>query len=144
MESIEQINWNNQLLAIIIRAETNPEKTTFVTPEDFNFQLGFVVYPSGGEVTPHTHLPLERHIVGTSEVLLIKKGRCLVDIYDDNRELITSRELRSGDVILVVGGGHGYRMLEDTTFLEIKQGPYTGSIDKERFSRKVEADSDRS
>jgi len=129
MESIEQINWNNQLLAIIIRAETNPEKTTFVTPEDFNFQLGFVVYPSGGEVTPHTHLPLERHIVGTSEVLLIKKGRCLVDIYDDNRELITS---------------HGYRMLEDTTFLEIKQGPYTGSIDKERFSRKVEADSDRS
>lgn len=76
---------------------------------------------------------LRRQIAGTSEVLVVKKGRCLIDIYNDDRELVTTRELRVGDTLLMVGGGHGFRMLEDTVFLEIKQGPYTGLDEKERF-----------
>ena len=69
----------------------------------------------------------------TSEVLVIKAGRCVIDIYDDGKQLIASRELRVGDVVLMVGGGHGFRMLEDTVLLEIKQGPYTDLDEKERF-----------
>jgi hypothetical protein len=134
MEQFEYIACNGRNLALIIRTRMDPQETTFLTPNDFNFQLGFVVYPAGGEVTPHTHRPLERHIVGTSEVLMLRKGRCFVDIYDDDRKLVATRELHSGDVVLVVGGGHGYRMLENTTFLEIKQGPYTGLAEKEKFS----------
>jgi quercetin dioxygenase-like cupin family protein len=92
-----------------------------------------VVYPAGGEIARHTHRPLERHLVGTSEVLVVKAGHCLIDTYNDDRELVATRELHPGDVILMVGGGHGFRMLEDTVFLEIKQGPYTGLEEKERF-----------
>ena len=44
-----------------------------------------------------------------------------------------AEQLREGDILLMVDGGHGFRMLEDTVFLEIKQGPYTGIEDKERF-----------
>jgi hypothetical protein len=47
--------------------------------------------------------------------------------------LVAPRELNVGDVMLMVGGGHGFRMLEDTVLLEIKQGPYTGENEKERF-----------
>jgi hypothetical protein len=47
--------------------------------------------------------------------------------------LVASRELRSGDITLMVGGGHGFRMQEDTVFLEVKQGPYTGIDEKECF-----------
>jgi hypothetical protein len=47
--------------------------------------------------------------------------------------LVAPRELNVGDVMLVVGGGHGFCMLEDTVFLEIEQGPYTGEDEKERF-----------
>jgi hypothetical protein len=79
------------------------------------------------------HRPLERHLIGTSEVLLVRKGRCEVDIYSDDRKVVATRELRQGDIILTVAGGHGFRMLEDTVFLEVKQGPYTGIDDKERF-----------
>jgi hypothetical protein len=57
----------------------------------------------------------------------------VADIYSDERELIASRELCEGDVILLVAGGHGFRMLQDTVLLEIKQGPYTGIEEKERF-----------
>jgi len=133
MENFEFITWNGRKLALIVRAEMRPDTTTFLTPKDFNFQMGFVVYNAGGEVTPHTHRPIERQIVGTSEALIILTGRCFVDIYDDDRKLIATRELRTGDVVLVIGGGHGYRMIEDTTFLEIKQGPYSDLPEKERF-----------
>lgn len=130
---IEHITWNGKPLAYIIRAEMNPEKTTFLTPPEFNLQVGFVVYPAGGVVARHMHLPLERHIKGTSEVLVVKRGRCQMDVYSDDQELVATRDLRDGDIMLMVGGGHGFRMLEDTVLLEIKQGPYTGLDEKERF-----------
>ena len=79
------------------------------------------------------HLPLERHLIGTSEVLVLQKGSCLADIYNDARELVATRELKAGDVILLVGGGHGFRILEDTMFLEIKQGPFLPVTEKENF-----------
>jgi uncharacterized protein with PhoU and TrkA domain len=133
MEPIERIAQGHVPLAFIIRAGYSPGQTTFVTPPDFKQQVGYVVYPAGGEIVRHTHLPLERHLVGTSEVLVLQSGRCLIDIYGSDRELVATRELQKGDVMLMVGGGHGFRMLEDTVFLEIKQGPYTGLEEKERF-----------
>lgn len=132
-QHIERITWEDQPLAYIIRAEVAPDKTTFVTPPEFKQQVGFVVYPKGGEIKRHVHVPLERHLVGTSEVLVIRSGLCEIDIYNDERELVATRELRPGDVMLMVGGGHGFRMLEDTVFLEVKQGPYTGLQEKEVF-----------
>lgn len=133
LDMIEQITRNDQILAYIIRADMNPDKTTFLTPRDLSLQVGFVVYSAGGTIARHVHRPLERHIVGTCEVLVVKKGRCEIDIYNDDRELVATRELLKGDIILMVGGGHGFRMLEDTVFAEIKQGPYMGLDEKERF-----------
>lgn len=124
---------DGKILTYIIRSKFRPEKTTFVTPNEFKQQVGFIVYPAGGEVARHVHRPLERHLVGTSEVLIIQKGRCFMDVYDDNKMLISTHELTEGDVMIMVGGGHGFRMLEDTVFLEVKQGPYTGIDEKERF-----------
>jgi hypothetical protein len=130
---VEIIEDGDQQLAYIISAALVPSTTTFVTPPEFKQQVGFVVYPAGGSIDRHVHLALERHLTGTSEVLVVKKGRCLIDVYNDQRALVATRELKVGDVMLMVGGGHGFRMLEDTVFLEIKQGPYTGLDEKERF-----------
>lgn len=132
-QQCEIINWNDQPLVYIIRPNPLPDQTTFVTPPEFKQQVGFVVYPQGGEISKHVHLSLERHLTGTSEVLILLKGRCLIDVYNDTKKLVATRELRTGDVMLMVGGGHGFRMLEDTVFLEVKQGPYTGIEEKERF-----------
>lgn len=131
---IERIEHAGKLLACVIRAQVEPSETTFVTPPEFNQQVGFVVYPSGGTVTAHMHKPLERHIVGTAEVLVVRKGRCELDIYNDERRLVATREVSRGDVIILQAGGHGFRMLEDTVFLEVKQGPYTGTDEKECFA----------
>jgi hypothetical protein len=39
--------------------------------------------------------------------------------------------LEPGDLLLNLIGGHSFDMLEETTLLEIKQGPYAGARDKE-------------
>jgi hypothetical protein len=133
MRHIEHVTWKGKLLAYIIRGDSNPEETNFFTPPEINTQIGFIVYSAGSEIARHVHLPLERRIVGTSEVLIVQKGKCLIDIYNEERELVATHELTRGDVMLMVAGGHGFRMLENTVFLEIKQGPYIGLNEKERF-----------
>jgi hypothetical protein len=133
MEHLEQILYEGKPLAYIIRSEMSPETTTFLTPPEFKQQVGFVVYSAGGEIQRHVHRALERHLVGTSEVLILRKGSCEIDVYNNEHELIATRELRQGDIMLMVDGGHGFRMLEDTVFLEVKQGPYTGLDEKKRF-----------
>lgn len=133
MDFIERIYWDGKPLCYIVRNSLNPDKTTFLTPEEFNLQVGYVVYPAGQEIARHTHYPVERCIVGTAEVLLVRKGRCEIDVYNDDRQKVDTRELREGDIMIMVSGGHGFRMLEDTVLLEVKQGPYPGVKEKERF-----------
>ena len=41
--------------------------------------------------------------------------------------------LEEGDMIQLVAGEHCFKCREDTIFLEIKEGPYTGLIEKECF-----------
>jgi uncharacterized protein with PhoU and TrkA domain len=133
VEPIEQITWQGKPLVYIIRADFLPEKTTFVTPPDYKQQVGYVVHQAGGKIQRHTHRELKRNIVGTSEVLVVRRGYCELEIYNDKLELVSTRELHEGDIALMVGGGHGFRILEDTVFREIKQGPYTGIDEKELF-----------
>ena len=65
---------------------------------------------------------------------MIERGRCEVDVYGEDRQVVATRELRAGDILIAVAGGHGFRVLEDTVLLEVKQGPYPGgAADKERF-----------
>ena len=133
MSTIEYIRAGEQLVAIIISRTHNPPSTEFVTSSDLNLQVGFIKYPAGGVIQPHVHRPMERHIVGTGEVLLVRSGKMEVSLYDNERQLVAQRMLSKGDLLLLVGGGHGFQMLEDTVLLEVKQGPYTGLDEKERF-----------
>ncbi len=133
MTAVEPVWDGRTLLAYIVRADATAATTSFFTGGDASFQAGFVVYPAGGAVVPHVHLPVVRTVVGTSELLLVRKGRCIVDIYSEDRALVASRELETGDLVLSVGGGHGFRMLEDTVLFEVKQGPYSGQAEKARF-----------
>ncbi len=130
---IETIEQQGIVLAYLIRSGAPPTSTRFLTPPDCNLQVGHVVYPAGGEIARHVHLPIERHLVGSNEVLVMQQGRCEVDVYTADRHLVATRELQAGDILIAVNGGHGFRVIEDTVLLEIKQGPYPGGAEKERF-----------
>jgi quercetin dioxygenase-like cupin family protein len=131
---IEPIVFDGQSLGFIVRGGSTPDRTTYLTPSDCPLQLGYVVYSAGQEIPRHVHLPIQRRLVGTAEVLIVERGRCEVDIYTEDRRVAAIRELRAGDILIATAGGHGFRILEDTVLLEIKQGPYPGDgADKERF-----------
>ncbi|MBT4368942.1 MAG: hypothetical protein HOD18_00155, partial [Candidatus Marinimicrobia bacterium] len=63
-----------------------------------------------------------------------------VDFYSDKQEYLESRILVAGDVILLIQGGHGFKVLEDLEMFEVKQGPYAGDSDKTRFESSLPND----
>ena len=133
LDFVEYIKVEEELLCIIVKAPTYLDRTTFVTPENLNLQVGFVVYKAGEEVPRHYHNEIERTVSSTSEVINVRVGSCNVQIYDDSQNLVADRRLDVGDIIIFVGGGHGFRMNKDTVLSEVKQGPYIGIDEKTNF-----------
>ena len=130
---LEEIKFNDQLLAIHISSNYSKEGIHFFTPDDFSQQLGYMNRPDGYVIPPHRHNLVPRKVDLTQEVLFIKSGKVRVDFYDDNQVYLESRILYPGDVILLAHGGHGFEMLEASEMIEVKQGPYCGEQDKVRF-----------
>jgi mannose-6-phosphate isomerase-like protein (cupin superfamily) len=134
---IETISYANKLFAIIIPSDFSEPGVNFCTPHNLSQQLAFIKHAPGKLIDPHIHNPVPREVLYTQEVLLIKRGKLRVDFYDDDRNLVTSRELGAGDVILLAEGGHGFEVLEALEMIEVKQGPYAGDSDKTRFTKTV-------
>ena len=130
---IERIVADGMELAMILRAAPPEPGIRFFTTPDATLQLGQMLRPKGYTIVPHVHLPAERQVGYTQEVLFIRSGRVQVDFYDEGQRYLESRELGPGDVILLTRGGHGFCMLEDSEIVEAKQGPYVGEHDKRRF-----------
>jgi hypothetical protein len=132
---IETVTFDGQVAAIIVRNEFRPDGIQFVTPDDFSQQLGYMRRPSGYQIQPHIHLHVDRKATLTQEVLYVRRGRVRVDFYREDESYVDSREIATGDVILLSRGGHGFEMLEETELIEVKQGPYLD--DKRRFTPKT-------
>lgn len=129
---VETVFIGEVVAAIIVRSSFNPDGIQFVTPDDYSQQLGYMRRPAGYKIQPHIHLQVERKASFTQEVLYVRKGRVRVDFYREDESYVDSREITTGDVILLSTGGHGFEMLEESELIEVKQGPYLD--DKRRFN----------
>ena len=130
---IETIKNGQNIIAIILYNDYLAEGIKFFTPNEFSQQLAFISRDSGEIIQAHTHNIAKREVSYTQEVLVIKKGKIRVNFYDDQRKYLDFRVLGQGDIILLAGGGHGFKILEKIEMVEIKQGPYLGEGDKTRF-----------
>jgi len=131
---VEYIRHNGVLMAVIVPGSFSEPGIHFFTPHELSQQLAYMQHPAGKVIPPHVHTPAPRTVEYTQEVLVIKRGRLRVDFYDDGRRYLESRVLRTGDVILLAVGGHGFEVLEEIEMIEVKQGPYAGDQDKQRFT----------
>lgn len=134
------IKKKNKIIALIIRNNYTCDGVDFITPDEYSQQVAYMHHPSGKVIDAHVHNLVHRDIVLTQEVLFIKKGKLRVDFYDDYEDYLESKILEAGDVILLVSGGHGFTVLEETEMIEVKQGPYSGDADKTRFAGISEAE----
>ena len=116
--------------AILIPSAARTEGISFFSPENFGLQLGLINRKSGYEVKAHAHNQISRQVSITQEFLLVKSGKIIVNIFDEISTLIYSLTLAEGDSVLLAKGGHEVIFVEDSSLLEIKQGPYLGKEDK--------------
>jgi len=130
---VEQIKNKDLLLAIIVSHRFNKPGIHFFTPDLLSQQLAYMHHPAGKIIEPHVHNKVQREVTYTQEVLFIKSGKLRVDFYSEQKEYLESRILEAGDTILLVMGGHGFEVIDETEMLEVKQGPYLGDSDKTRF-----------
>lgn len=130
---IKQIKNNDQIIAMIIKSDYDKPGISFITPDDYSQQLAYMHHSKGHVILPHVHNEVKREVLYTREVLVIKKGKLRCDFYTDDQQYICSEVIETGDVMLLVSGGHGFECMEETEMFEIKQGPYAGENDKTRF-----------
>jgi len=124
---------NNKLLAMIFTPGDYKNEKHFLTEDSNEFQIAQFNLDEATEIKRHIHKDQERKINKTSEVIIVNEGSLELEIYDEELKLVTKEIVNQGQVIALFNGGHGFKTLSKSKFLEVKQGPYVEDQDKERF-----------
>jgi cupin fold WbuC family metalloprotein len=107
----------------------------FFTNSDLNFQVGLMAHHKNHIIKPHFHINRKKIIKQMSELLIIFSG--ILKVYFYNKKKIKTKTviLKKKDMILLISGGHGFKVLKKLEMLEIKQGPFVGEKDKIRLEK---------
>ena len=133
---IEKINYKKKLFALIVRRKFRKKKgINFFTPKDATQQFGYMKYKRNYLIMPHQHNKRLTKILITTEVIVLLKGILRVDFYNNKKKYLFSKKIYAGDLIMLVNGGHGFKVLKDIEMIEVKQGPYKLSSDKVKFNK---------
>ena len=136
---IEKIIYKKKLMALIVRGKYRKKKgITFFTPNESTQQFGYMKHKKEYIIKPHLHKKRMTKIYYTTEVILILKGILRVDFYKQKKKYLFSKVLKDKDIIMLVSGGHGFKVLKNLEMLEIKQGPYNLIKDKIKFDNTKE------
>ena len=133
---IKEIIHKNKLFALIIKESyQNKKGISFFTKDDANQQIGFMHHPKNYMIKPHKHKKRKTNILITSEVIILQKGKLRVDFYDTKKKYLFSVIIKKNQIIMLVHGGHGFKVLEPVKMIEIKQGPFISNQDKIKFNK---------
>lgn len=131
---IEKIKYKKKLFALIVRGRYRKNKgISFFTDNKAIQQFGYMNHKTNHIIKPHLHKRQTRKLLHTSEVILILKGVLRVDFYNNKKIYLFSKFLREKDIIMLVHGAHGFKVIKNVQMLEIKQGPYINKLDKVKF-----------
>ena len=133
---IKKIKHKNKLFALIVRGKFRKmEGINFFTSKDATQQFGYMKHKKNYIIHPHKHNKRLTKILKTTEVILLLKGILRVDFYNNRKKYLFSNIIRERDIIMLVHGGHGFKVIKDVEMIEVKQGPYSLASDKTKFSK---------
>ena len=134
---IKKIKHQGQILALIIKNfNKNKKGIKFFTPNNLSQQVAYMYHKKKHVIQPHLHKKRLKKIYDTNEVLIILDGKMKVDFFTTKKKYLKSEILKKNDIIILMKGGHGFKIMKDCKFIEVKQGPYLADKDKERFNYK--------
>ena len=130
---MEKIYYKKKLLAIIIKNYHKKRGINFFTENNFSQQVAFMNHKKNHIIQPHIHKLRLKKIYDTNEVLIILQGKIKVDFFNSNKKYVKSRFIEKGNILILLSGGHGFKILKNCKFIEVKQGPYLINKDKKKF-----------
>ena len=123
-----------KLVAKVFRFQTKKfNGIKFYTPNSYNMQLGLMAHNKNHIIKPHLHINKRKIIKQMSELLIIFSGKLKVYFYNKKKVVAKTVTLNKKDMVLLLNGAHGFKVLEKLEMIEVKQGPYTGDKDKKRL-----------
>jgi len=133
---IEKVLHKNKLFALIVRRQFRKKSgINFFTSKDATQQFGFMKHKKNHFIKPHKHNKRLTRILRTTEVILLLKGTLRVDFYNDKYKYLFSKKINERDIIMLIHGGHGFKVLKNVEMIEVKQGPYSLASDKIKFKK---------
>ena len=131
---IENIYHKKKLYAIIIKNKYRKKKgISFFSTPNLPQQFGYINQKTNHYILPHIHQKRKTKVLLTTEILLILKGILRVDFYTEKKKYLFSKKITKGDLIFLMHGAHGFKILKETQMIEVKQGPFKIAKDKEKF-----------
>ena len=131
---IEKVVHKNKLFALIVRSQFRKKSgIKFFTSKEATQQFGFMKHKKNHIIKPHKHSKRLTKILRTTEVILLLKGTLRVDFYNDKNKYLFSKKINERDIIMLIHGGHGFKVLKNVEMIEVKQGPYSLASDKIKF-----------
>lgn len=129
---MEYLKIGDEIAGIIVRRSEAAGANKFFTADTLPLQVGVLTYPASHVIARHRHRPHQRQITGTPEVIIVQEGTLTLQFYS-TPDTVQAVELAVGDIAILYAGGHGFVANTDVRVLEIKQGPYLDSDDKDYF-----------
>ena len=124
------------ILCRLIESEDMKPGLNFFSKDEEFVQVGvWGHYENGKYLQNHVHNCFDRTAQRTYEVLYMISGSMDVEIFTLEREHVETFNIHKGQILILMECAHGYTITEDdTTVLEIKNGPFLGAeIDKTKF-----------
>ena len=123
----------NLLAFVIFNNENFKKDKFFATEENMDMQVASFNLKKGEIIDNHIHLNQERKVYTTTELIVLIEGGVDFNIFDKDLKQIEKVRLHEFDLICLIEGGHGMEVIEDSKFIEAKQGPFDPMKDKKRF-----------
>lgn len=95
-----------------------------ITDASESLQVMTLKHKKGDVVAPHIHTPKRRVTKNLQECLIIRKGKIRVDLYGAGKKPFTHLSVKTGEALIILGGGHAVKYLAPTEIIELKNGPY--------------------
>ncbi|MEK7151436.1 MAG: hypothetical protein AAB784_01830 [Patescibacteria group bacterium] len=118
---MQKIRYKNQTIGILVRAISRGSLPQTAVKEPL--QLITIKHSKGKHLVAHTNPPVVLNNHSVQEGLVMRKGKIRMNLYGPDEKLFKKIILKPGDAFILQKGGHSFDFLEDSEFIEIKNGP---------------------
>ena len=109
---------------VALHIHTIPDGSIPQTDGKEPLQVVTLKHPKGKYLQAHMHAPKKRKTQSLQECLSVIKGKVQIDLYAPDRTLFKQVTLGVGEMLVLLHGGYGIHLLNDSEMFEVKNGPF--------------------